>query len=127
MPAFLAWKWPHAESWLWVAVVGLAGTFSHFCLSKALSLGEASVVMPMDFLRVPLTARDREAQATLKADVLVRFEHRYCYLDGGADGPRRGSGWPVRSRWWGWTSWKSGPRPCSVAGSSSGWPWRGPS
>src|SRR5207249_3634427 len=56
VPAFLAWKWPHAESWLWVAVVGLAGTFSHFCLSKALSLGEASVVMPMDFLRVPLTA-----------------------------------------------------------------------
>ena len=39
-----------------MAVVGLAGTFSHFCLSKALTLGDASLVMPMDFLRVPLTA-----------------------------------------------------------------------
>ena len=56
VPAFLVWKWPHAESWAWVAVVGLAGTFSHFCLSKALSLADASVVIPMDFLRVPLTA-----------------------------------------------------------------------
>jgi drug/metabolite transporter (DMT)-like permease len=56
VPAFLTWKWPEAQNWWWVAVVGLAGTFSHFCLSKALSLGDASIVMPMDFLRVPLTA-----------------------------------------------------------------------
>jgi drug/metabolite transporter (DMT)-like permease len=56
VPAFLTWKWPESQSWLLVAVVGLTGTFSHFCLSKALSLADASLVMPMDFLRVPLTA-----------------------------------------------------------------------
>ena len=37
------------------AVVGLAGTFSHYCLSKAISLADITIVMPMDFLRVPLT------------------------------------------------------------------------
>jgi drug/metabolite transporter (DMT)-like permease len=36
--------------------VALAGTGSHYCLSKAISLTEATVVMPMDFLRLPLTA-----------------------------------------------------------------------
>jgi drug/metabolite transporter (DMT)-like permease len=56
VPAFLVWKWPEPQYWPWVAVIGLAGTFSHFCLSKALSLGDASLVIPMDFLRVPVTA-----------------------------------------------------------------------
>jgi len=56
VPAWLAWSWPQPENWIWVAVVALAGTFSHFCLSKAISLADATIVMPMDFLRLPLTA-----------------------------------------------------------------------
>jgi len=55
VPAYLTWKWPEPENWIWVAVVGLAGTFSHYCLSKAISLADITIVMPMDFLRVPLT------------------------------------------------------------------------
>ena len=55
VPAYLTWKWPEPENWFWVAVVGLAGTFSHYCLSKAISLADITIVMPMDFLRVPLT------------------------------------------------------------------------
>lgn len=55
VPAFLTWKWPEAHNWPWVAVVGLAGTFSHYCLSKAISLADTTLVTPMDFLRVPLT------------------------------------------------------------------------
>jgi drug/metabolite transporter (DMT)-like permease len=54
-PAWLTWKWPEPHNWIWVAVVGLAGTFSHYCLSKAISLADMTIVMPMDFLRVPLT------------------------------------------------------------------------
>ena len=42
--------------WPWVAVVALCGTFSHFCMAQALSLADATVVVPMDFLRVPLSA-----------------------------------------------------------------------
>lgn len=56
VPAFLTWSWPQPHNWIWVAVVALAGTFSHYCLSKAISLADATVVMPMDFLRLPLTA-----------------------------------------------------------------------
>ena len=54
--AWLTWTWPPASSYVWIAVVGLAGTGSHYCLSRAISLADATVVMPMDFLRLPLTA-----------------------------------------------------------------------
>lgn len=57
LPAWYYWQWPHRpESWLWAAIVALAGTGSHFCLTKAMSLADATIVMPMDFLRVPLSA-----------------------------------------------------------------------
>jgi drug/metabolite transporter (DMT)-like permease len=56
VPAYITWKWPEPQNWVWVAVVGLAGTFSHYCLSRAISLSDTTIVIPMDFLRVPLTA-----------------------------------------------------------------------
>jgi drug/metabolite transporter (DMT)-like permease len=56
IPAYMTWHWPAAHNWIYVAIVALAGTGSHYCLSKAISLAEATVVMPMDFLRLPLTA-----------------------------------------------------------------------
>jgi drug/metabolite transporter (DMT)-like permease len=56
VPAYLTWQWPQPHNWIWVAVIGLAGTFSHFCLSNAISLADATIVMPMDFIRLPLTA-----------------------------------------------------------------------
>jgi drug/metabolite transporter (DMT)-like permease len=55
VPAYLTWEWPEPHNWIWVAVIGLAGTFSHYCLSRAISLADMTVVTPMDFLRVPLT------------------------------------------------------------------------
>ncbi len=55
-PALATWSWPSAHGWLFAAVVASAGTVSHYCLSKAISLADATVVMPMDFLRLPLTA-----------------------------------------------------------------------
>lgn len=41
---------------LWVMVMGFAGIIAHLCLTKALSLAPASVVTPVDFLRLPLIA-----------------------------------------------------------------------
>ncbi len=32
------------------------GSFAHYCMARALVHADATVVMPMDFLRVPLTA-----------------------------------------------------------------------
>lgn len=40
----------------WVVVIGLAGLLAHFSLTRALSLAPASVVTPIDFLRLPLIA-----------------------------------------------------------------------
>jgi drug/metabolite transporter (DMT)-like permease len=39
-----------------IAVLGSAGLFAHFCLSNAFRAGDASVVVPLDFLRIPLIA-----------------------------------------------------------------------
>jgi drug/metabolite transporter (DMT)-like permease len=40
----------------WLAVIGIGGIGAHYCLTKALSLAPASVVMPMDFARLPTIA-----------------------------------------------------------------------
>jgi len=47
-------EWPAAASWLPLGVIGLAGLIAHWCLTTALSLAPASIVTPIDFLRLPL-------------------------------------------------------------------------
>ena len=47
---------PSAATAPWVVLVGLAGLFAHFCITTALRLAPASVVLPVDFLRLPLAA-----------------------------------------------------------------------
>jgi drug/metabolite transporter (DMT)-like permease len=39
-----------------VIAVGIAGLASHYCLSNAFRAGEATLVVPLDFLRIPLIA-----------------------------------------------------------------------
>lgn len=56
IPAVLVWKTPPIESLPWLLVVSFCGTFSHYCMARALVHADATVVVPMDFLRVPLTA-----------------------------------------------------------------------
>ena len=40
----------------WLVLIGLAGLLAHFCLTSALRLAPAAVVMPVDFVRLPLIA-----------------------------------------------------------------------
>lgn len=40
----------------WVVLIGCAGLLAHFCLTTALGLAPASIVMPMDFVRLPTIA-----------------------------------------------------------------------
>lgn len=56
VPAVAVWRWPSAAVWGWVLVVAFCGTFSHYCMARAMRHADATVVVPMDFLRVPLTA-----------------------------------------------------------------------
>jgi len=56
LPSIYFWTWPSAYTWGWIVVIALCGTFSHFCMARAMLYADATVVVPMDFLRVPLTA-----------------------------------------------------------------------
>jgi drug/metabolite transporter (DMT)-like permease len=56
IPALSVWLWPSAYAWLWIVVIAFCGTFSHYCMARAMLYADATVVVPMDFLRVPLTA-----------------------------------------------------------------------
>ncbi len=40
----------------WLLLIGCAGLFAHFCLTKALSLVPATIVAPLDFVRLPAIA-----------------------------------------------------------------------
>jgi drug/metabolite transporter (DMT)-like permease len=39
-----------------IAALGAAGLFAHFCMTNAFRIGDASLVIPLDFLRIPLIA-----------------------------------------------------------------------
>ena len=47
---------PAADSMPWVVLIAIAGLVAHFCLTTALSLAPATVVMPIDFARLPVIA-----------------------------------------------------------------------
>ncbi len=55
-PSFYVWAWPSAYVFGWMVVIAICGTFSHYCMARAMLYADATVVLPMDFLRVPLTA-----------------------------------------------------------------------
>jgi drug/metabolite transporter (DMT)-like permease len=56
LPSLYVWKWPSLYVWFCVILIAFSGTFSHFCLARAMLYADATIVLPMDFLRVPLTA-----------------------------------------------------------------------
>jgi drug/metabolite transporter (DMT)-like permease len=56
LPTLYVWTWPSAYVWAWLLVIAVCGTFSHYCLASAMRYADATIVIPMDFLRVPLTA-----------------------------------------------------------------------
>lgn len=47
---------PSAHGAAWVGVVSVGGLVAHLCLTQALSLAPATLVIPMDFARLPLIA-----------------------------------------------------------------------
>ena len=45
---------PEGVQWLWLFVVGLSSMTSHFCMARAMQKTDISVVVTLDFLRLPL-------------------------------------------------------------------------
>jgi drug/metabolite transporter (DMT)-like permease len=56
VPAALVWRNPPAAVWPWLVVIAFGGSYAHYCMARALAHADATVVTPMDFLRVPATA-----------------------------------------------------------------------
>jgi drug/metabolite transporter (DMT)-like permease len=47
---------PSAQTWPWLVLIGLAGLLAHYCLTSALAVAPATVVVPIDFVRLPTIA-----------------------------------------------------------------------
>ncbi len=47
---------PSGGSVPWLIAIGCGGLLAHFCMTKALSLAPATVVVPIDFVRLPTIA-----------------------------------------------------------------------
>lgn len=55
-PALADWVTPTAQLWFWLVVVGIGALSAHYCMVRALALVDATIVAPLDFLRLPLIA-----------------------------------------------------------------------
>ena len=51
-----SWVWPSPRLYPFIALMGVVGSAGHYCLTHATAAVDATVVGPMDFVRVPLTA-----------------------------------------------------------------------
>jgi drug/metabolite transporter (DMT)-like permease len=50
------WMTPSLAMLPWIMVVGVAALSGHYCMARALAIADAIVVVPLDFLRLPLIA-----------------------------------------------------------------------
>lgn len=55
-PALAYWVTPSKALWPWIIIVAVTALAAQYCLARALALGDLTVVLPMDFLRLPLIA-----------------------------------------------------------------------
>jgi len=50
------WQWPDLEQLAWMVLVGALGTAGQISLAQSLRIGEASAVLPVDFLKLVWSA-----------------------------------------------------------------------
>jgi len=53
-PALYYWTTPEGAHWLWLLLMASTSVTAHYCLSRALKIADASIIIPLDFLRLPL-------------------------------------------------------------------------
>ena len=53
---YFDWVWPSWADAPWLLAIGVTGMTAHFCLAKAFQLADATVCIPVDFVRLPLAA-----------------------------------------------------------------------
>lgn len=52
VPALFVWVMPVGITWLWIILAGLLGTLGHMFWTRALKLGDASMLTPISFLQI---------------------------------------------------------------------------
>ncbi|RXJ71543.1 EamA family transporter [Veronia nyctiphanis] len=50
------WQTPVGTDWLWLVILGVTALSAHYCMTKAMLTAEVTMVVTMDFLRLPLIA-----------------------------------------------------------------------
>ena len=56
VPTILDWATPSVTMLPWLLLVGFTGLSAHYCMARAFAHADAVVVVPMDFMRLPLIA-----------------------------------------------------------------------
>jgi drug/metabolite transporter (DMT)-like permease len=80
------WVTPRPVDLLWAVVIGSGSFIAHYSMTRAMKLGEATLVVPIDFLRLPLIAMVGAAfyheplQAATFAGAAVIFAGTYYSL-----------------------------------------------
>jgi drug/metabolite transporter (DMT)-like permease len=54
VPALQQWVTPGLADLPWVLAIGVTGLGAHLCLTRSLRIADATLVIPIDFLRLPL-------------------------------------------------------------------------
>lgn len=54
IPALFFWSWPSSYVWWLIVLMALSGLAAQFCYIKGMSVGDASFLSPMDYLRLPM-------------------------------------------------------------------------
>ena len=56
LAGLIVWVTPNIGDFIWIGAIAIVGLTSHFCLAKALTYADVTVIIPFDFLRLPLAA-----------------------------------------------------------------------
>ena len=56
VPALFVWQAPQGIAWLWLACIGVLGTFGQLLWTRALKLGDVSALTPISFMQLPVVA-----------------------------------------------------------------------
>ena len=56
LPALAVWETPRGITWLWIVLAGFLGSSAHLIWTRALRLGDASMLTPISFLQIVVVA-----------------------------------------------------------------------
>ena len=54
--AYFVWNTPILTDWPWIILVGVMSLTAHYCMTRAISLADVTIIIPIDFMRMPLIA-----------------------------------------------------------------------